>query len=479
MRAPATAIDRDKETSLHNPSAESGPDVGVAPSLARVLHNRHIQFIAIGGAIGSGLFLGSGQAIARAGPSVMVAYALAGLAVFFMARALGELTLNRPGAPSIAGHIDDCVGRWAGFITGWSYWLIWVLVGIAEITAVGVFIRFWAPDFPQWLAALITLVTLYVINRNGARLFGEMEFGLTLIKVVAILALILGGTVMVALHLGPPGQPADLANLWKFGLAPHGVAGLLATLPVALFSFGGTELVGVTAAETAEPEKALPKAINGVILRILLFYIGSLAVIMAIAPWSTFSGGESPFVMVFDRLGLPAAASIVNFVVLTAVISTCNSGVYATGRVLAAMAERDQAPRGLAKLNGRGLPLNAINLSVGAMLVGVGLNYAFPEELFAYVMALVAALLLWTWLMVVLAHLNFRRRRVRAGETTKTRFPMPIFPVANGLVILFIVVVVAIMALDPSSRPVFYTAIVWFSLMGGVYAVWGRRRLGS
>lgn len=440
---------------------------------AKVLQNRHIQFIAIGGAIGAGLFLGSGQAIAQAGPAVLGAYALAGAVVFLMARALGELALNRPDTATISTHIDDLVGPWAGFITGWSYWLIWVLVGIAEITAVGVFMRFWFPDLPQWISALVTLSALYAANRFGVRLFGELEFWLTLIKVVAIIGLVLVGGAMVFLHLGPAGQKADIANLWSHGgFMPHGWAGLLGVLPVALFAFGGTELVGVTAAEAEDPQKALPKAINGVILRILLFYVASLGVVMAVAPWTVFSGGESPFVMVFDRAGLPAAAGVINFVVLTAVISSCNSGVYATGRTLMSLAERRQAPALLGSMDARGLPVPAMTASVGAMLVGVLLNYLFPEQVLGYVMSLVAALLLWTWVMVVVAHLRFRR----ASRGKATAFPMPFFPASTIVVFAFVALILGIMAFDPGSRPVFYTAVAWFGVMGAAAFARFRKR---
>ncbi|WP_269713271.1 amino acid permease [Caulobacter sp. NIBR2454] len=446
------------------------------PRFARTLKTRHIQFIAIGGAIGAGLFLGSGQAIAQAGPSVLLAYAMAGLAVFLMARALGELTLNRPSVPAFTSHVDDLVGHWAGFISGWSYWLIWVLVGIAEITAAGVFVKFWAPDFPQWITALITLAGLFLANRFGVRLFGEIEFALTLIKVAAIGLLILGGAALVVFGFGATSQGASLDNLWRHGgLFPFGMAGLLAVIPTALFSFGGTELVGVTAAEAEDPDKSVPKAINGVIVRILLFYVGSLAVIMAVTPWNGIPADESPFVAVLEKIGLSGAAGVINFVVLSAVISSCNSGIYATGRVLSDLASRGQAPALLARNNKRQLPANAITASTLAMLVGVGLNYTFPEQVFGYVMSLVAALLLWTWLMVVLAHFRFRRG-LKPEERKTTRFPTPFYPVSNLIVIAFIALVTIVMAIEPASRPTFYTAVIWFASLGAIYAVVVRRK---
>lgn len=444
----------------------SSPDN--AHTFAHELTDRHIQFMAIGGAIGAALFLGSGGAIKAAGPSVLLAYSICGIVMFFMARALGEIVLNGPRAASFTVLIEEILGPWAGFVTSWSYWLVWVLVGIAEISAIGICVRFWTPSAPQWLTALCALGIPYLINRIGVGLFGEVEFWMALVKVIAIVALIIGGTFMVVLGLGPAGDPASVAHLWNDGgFFPNGLTGFLAVLPAALFSFGGSELVGMTAAEAAVPVRSVPRAINGVVARILIFYLGSLAVIMAVTRWSSLSDQQSPFVMVFQRLGLPAAAGIVNLVVLTAVLSSCNSGLYATARILFGLAERRQAPRWLYHLDRRRIPARAADVSALGILAGVGLNYVVPEKAFTYAASVVAALLLWTWLMIVVSHHVHRRRR----SVGNILFPMPLYPASSITVVVFITFVAILMAITPAMRETFYVALAWFAVLTGAYQV--------
>lgn len=456
---------REEVGSVEKPEEQEG-------ELAHKLSARHIQFIALGGAIGAGLFLGSGEAIALAGPIVLVIYLIAGLVVFFMARAMGELTLNRPPSSSFTAHVDDLVGHWPGFVSGWSYWLIWVLVGIAEITAVGIFVKFWFPDFPQWLSSLITVAVLYSVNRTAVKWFGEIEFWLTLIKIVAISAVIVGGIAIAAGWLEIPGAEPGISNFWRHGgIAPHGYLAVLAAAPAALFSFGGTELIGVTAAEAKDPEKSVPRAVNGVVFRILLFYVGSLGVIMTIVPWSQLSGDESPFVQALELTGLSSAAGVINFVVLTAVISSCNSGIYATGRLLLSLAEKGQAPSFFRKIDRRRLPANGITASSGAMLVGVALNYLFPDKVFGYVMSLVAALLLWTWLMILVAHFVWRRKH---REGAPILFAMPLHPISSIFSLTFIIGVGLLLFLNPDTRITAYAAACWFAVATIAYFAAGR-----
>jgi AAT family amino acid transporter/D-serine/D-alanine/glycine transporter len=427
------------------------------PQLSKALSNRHIQFIALGGAIGASLFMGSGAGIRTAGPAILIAYLLAGAAVYLMARAMGELLLAHPNAPSFTAHVDRYLGRWAGFVAGWSYWLIWALVSILELTAVGMLVRYWAPTVPQWIPALIALAALYGVNRLTVRLFGEMEFWLTLVKILTILVLIFGGAVMAIWHLGPAGEEASITKLWSFGgFFPNGLTGFLAVLPLAVFAFGGTELIGVTAAEAEAPERSVPRAINGVILRILIFYIGALAVIMMVADWRSLDPSYSPFVLVFDRAGLAAAGDLVNFVVLTAIISSLNSGIFATGRMLFSLALQGDAHPSFGRLDERKLPANGINLSALVMLCGVGLNYLFPEQVFGFMMSVIAALLLLTWTFIVLAHLRFRK-----SHGAWRAFVMPAFPVASFIVLGFYFFVAVLMCLDPGSRPTVYSFLIW------------------
>jgi AAT family amino acid transporter/D-serine/D-alanine/glycine transporter len=321
-------------------------------NLSRNLRARHIQLIALGGTIGVGLFLGSAKAIRHAGPGLLLAYAIGGVMVFLIMRALGELLTYRPVAGSFAVYADEFCGPFAGFATGWSYWFMWVVTAMAELTAIGIYVRYWFPAVPQWLPALVALVALYGANQLAVRVFGELEFWFALIKVVTIVGLIVGGLFVIFFHVGDLGATASFTNLWSHGgFLPFGILGVLLTLQMVTFAYQGVELIGVTAGEAENPEVVLPKATNGITYRILIFYIGALLVIMSLVPWTELSPDMSPFVFVFDKMRVPAAATIINIVVITAATSSCNSGIFSTGRMLFSLAQRGQAPRALAHLS--------------------------------------------------------------------------------------------------------------------------------
>jgi len=433
------------------------------------LSGRHIQFIAIGGAIGAGLFLGSGEAVQRAGPVLLVAYVVCGVIMFFIGRALGELALHRPEAGSFTVYADDYLGPWIGFLTGWSYWLNWILVGTAEVTAVGLFARFWFPDLPQWLPALFAVIALFLVNVSAVRIFGELEFWLAAGKVLTILTMIAAGSAVLIFHVGPGASHASLANLWTHGgFSPNGVKGFLAAIPITLFAFGGIEVIGMTAADADQPEKTIPRAINGVAVRILVFYIGSLLIIMSIVPWTQLNGATSPYVLAFSRIGLPAAAQIINLVVITAVLSACNSGLYATGRSLQGLATTGHAPAYFRPNSANGQPVRAICASAGFMLIGVLLNYLVPGKIFGWIMSAVAVLLVWIWLVIVMCHLAYRRR-IKAGLEQPVSFRMPGAPVTNWIAGLFLVLIIASMTLDLPSRITLGIAGAWFALLSVAY----------
>ena len=433
--------------------------------LSRRLRSRHIQLIAIGGTVGVGLFLGSARAIHNAGPALVLAYALGGIAIFFIMRALGELLTYRPVAGSFATYADEFCGPFAGFVTGWSYWFAWIATAMAELTAIGVYVRWWLPAVPQWLPALVALLALYGSNLLAVRMFGELEFWFALIKVVTIVALIVSGVVVIVFHVGDLGAGASFSNLWSHGgFLPYGVGGMLLTMQIVMFAYVGVELIGVTAGEAQDPKVVLPRATNGIILRILIFYIGALIVIMALVPWNELSPSVSPFVFVFDKLRVPAAAGLINLVVITAASSSCNSGLFSTGRMLWSLAQRGHGPRPFARLSPRHVPAAGIHASAAVMLLGVALNYMVPERVFIWVTSVALVGTFWTWGIILVSHLNYRRA-VLAGRVPAAPFRMPGAPFANWAVLAFLVAVSALLWRDPDNRVALYVAPVWFGLL--------------
>jgi AAT family amino acid transporter len=440
-----------------------------ATDLSRNLRNRHIQLIAIGGTIGVGLFLGSAKAIHAAGPGLLIAYALGGVAIFFIMRALGELLTYRPVAGSFATYAEEFCGPFAGFVTGWSYWFMWVATAMAELTAIGIYVGHWFPSVPQWLPAMIALLVLYGANLLAVRVFGELEFWFALVKVVTIVALIVAGLAVLVFHVGSFGATASFSNLWTHGgFLPFGILGVLLTMQIVMFAYTGVELIGVTAGEAQDPQRALPRATNGVIVRILIFYLGALIVIMSVVPWDELSPSVSPFVYVFEKLGVPGAAGIITLVVITAAASSCNSGLFSTGRMLWSLAQRGQAPRPFATLNAHHVPAAGIHVSAAVMLLTVVLNYAAPRQVFIWVTSIALIGALWTWGIILVSHRNYRRA-VRAGRAKAATFRMPGAPVANWVVLAFLVIVTVLLAWDDDTRVALYVAPLWFGILGVGY----------
>jgi amino acid transporter, AAT family len=439
--------------------------------LHRGLKDRHVQMIAIGGTIGVGLFLGSAMAIQKAGPSLVVSYAIGGLVMFFIMRALGELLLYRPVAGSFATYAEEFVGPWAGFITGWSYWFMWVVIGMAEITAVGVYVHYWFPEIPQWVPALITLGLLYSANLITVKLFGEIEFWFALIKVVTIVAMIVLGLTIILFEYGDLGKTASFSNLWtQGGFFPFGTLGVLLTLQMVMFAYQGLELIGVSAGETENPEKVLPHAINSVVYWMLILYIGALLTIMSLVAWNRLSPETSPFVLVFEKIGVPAGAGIINFVVITAASSSCNSGIFSTGRMLYSLARVGQAPRAFGKVSSRNVPAAGVTASATVMLIGVALNYIVPEQVFVYVTSISLVGSLWTWALIVIAHLGYRKA-VATGVARAVPYRMPGSPYTNWFVVAFLVLVAVLLSLDEGTRIALYVAPVWFTILGIGYRI--------
>ncbi|MCT9082443.1 amino acid permease [Streptomyces fulvoviolaceus] len=437
----------------------------------RGLGSRQVQMIAIGGAIGVGLFLNAGANIAKAGPSLILMYAVAGVIIFFIMRALGELLLYRPVSGSFAEYSREFLGPFFGYFTGWTYWLLWVVTGMAELTAAAIYIHYWFPDIPQWVTALVFLVVLFVANLISVKLFGEIEFWFSMIKVTALIGMIVIGLGVLTFGFSNAGDTAAVSNLWAFdGFFPKGIGSSLMTLQGVMFAYLAVELVGVTAGESENPEKTLPKAINTLPWRIGLFYVGALTVILCVVKWTEFAPGVSPFVKAFAMIGIPAGAGIVNFVVLTAALSSCNSGMYSTGRMLRTLADSGEAPKAFNKLSATRTPALAITVSMLFMGIGVVLNYIVPEKAFGYVVSVATAAGIWTWLMILISHVLYRRA-VEAGRLPASSFPAPGGAKGSYVAIAFLLFVTCLIAYDADSRVCLYVMAGWAAVLGIGWAV--------
>ncbi|YCH31992.1 D-serine/D-alanine/glycine transporter [Erwinia sp. D4-22] len=435
--------------------------------LRRSLHNRHIQLIAIGGAIGTGLFMGSGKTISLAGPSIIFVYMIIGFMLFFVMRAMGELLLSNLEYKSFSDFAADLLGPWAGYFTGWTYWFCWVVTGIADVVAISSYFQLWFPDFSIWMSALLCVVAFLALNIVTVKLFGELEFWFAIIKIVAIVALIVTGIVLVAIHYpSPGGGTASLSNIWnEGGMFPKGLSGFFAGFQIAVFAFVGIELVGTAAAETHDPHKVLPRAINAIPLRVIMFYVLALMVIMAVTPWNHVVTDRSPFVEMFMLIGLPAAASIVNFVVLTSAASSANSGIFSTSRMLYGLAEQGVAHRAFGRLSARAVPTAGLLFSCLCLLVGVALIYLIPNVMtvFTMVTTVSAILFMFVWSIILCSYLAYRKKYPQRHQ--QSYFKMPLGKLMCWVCMAFFVFVIVLLTLQEDTRQALMVTPLWFILL--------------
>ncbi|NDJ58904.1 amino acid permease [Enterobacteriaceae bacterium 4M9] len=442
-------------------------------SLKRGLKNRHIQLIALGGAIGTGLFLGIADTIKMAGPSVILGYGIGGFIAFLIMRQLGEMVVEEPVAGSFSHFAYKYWGNFAGFASGWNYWVLYVLVAMAELTAVGKYIQYWWPDIPTWATALSFFLLINIINLSTVKIYGEMEFWFSIIKVVAIIGMILVGGYL--LFSGKGGPEASVTNLWdEGGFFPFGISGLVMAMAVIMFSFGGLELVGITAAEADNPQKTIPQATNQVIWRVLIFYIGSLTVLLSLYPWGKVVEGASPFVMIFhdlhsDFLDTNMIANVLNMVILTAALSVYNSCVYCNSRMLFGLAKQGNGPKALLKVDRRGVPYVALGVSAAATALCVLINYLMPGKAFGFLMTLVVAALVINWAMISYSHLKFRRAKAQQG--VETRFKALWYPFGNWLCLAFLAGILVIMSIHPGMRESVIMIPFWLVVLGIGYFI--------
>ncbi len=432
--------------------------------LKRGLEARHIQMIALGGTIGVGLFMGSASTIQWTGPSVLLAYAISGIFIFFIMRAMGEMLYVEPSTGSFATFGHKYIHPLAGYMTAWSNWFQWVIVGMAEIIAVGTYMKYWFPDLPTWIPGIIAMVILGLANLISVKSFGEFEFWFAMIKIVTIVLMIAAGIGLIFFGFGNGGDAIGVSNLWKNGgFFAGGWSGFFFALSLVIAAYQGVELIGITAGEAKDPQKTLSKAIQSIIWRILIFYIGAIFIIVTVYPWDQLDSIGSPFVATFAKVGITAAAGLINFVVITAAMSGCNSGIYSAGRMLYTLAMNGQAPKFFLKLSNNGVPLfGTIGVLVG-LAIGVILSYIAPVNLFVYVYSASVLPGMIPWFVILISQIRFRK--IKGAEIDNHPFKMPFAPVTNYLTIIFLIMVLIGMWINDDTRMSLIAGIVFLGIV--------------
>ncbi|EFP5504465.1 L-asparagine permease [Salmonella enterica subsp. enterica serovar Johannesburg] len=416
----------------------------------KAMGNRQVQMIAIGGAIGTGLFLGAGARLQMAGPALALVYLICGIFSFFILRALGELVLHRPSSGSFVSYAREFLGEKAAYVAGWMYFINWAMTGIVDITAVALYMHYWGAfgDVPQWVFALGVLTIVGTMNMIGVKWFAEMEFWFALIKVLAIVIFLVVGTIFLG-----TGQPLE-GNATGFhlitdngGFFPHGLLPALVLIQGVVFAFASIELVGTAAGECKDPQTMVPKAINSVIWRIGLFYVGSVVLLVLLLPWNAYQAGQSPFVTFFSKLGVPYIGSIMNIVVLTAALSSLNSGLYCTGRILRSMSMGGSAPKFMAKMSRQHVPYAGILATLVVYVVGVFLNYLVPSRVFEIVLNFASLGIIASWAFIMVCQMRLRQA-IKEGKAADVSFKLPGAPFTSWLTLLFLLSVLVLMAFD-------------------------------
>mgnify|MGYP002535977274 FL=1 len=443
-------------------------------SMVRGLQNRHVQLIAIAGTIGTGLFLGAGRSISLTGPSIIFVYLLTGVFMYFMMRAIGEMLYMDPNQHTFINFITKYLGKGWGFFSGWSYWVSLIFLGMAEITAVATYVQYWFPNWPAWEIQLVFLLILSSVNLIAVKIFGEVEFWFGMIKIITILALIATGIFMVATDFKTPAGHASLTNITQgFQMFPKGWVSFVMTFQMVFFAYQAIEFVGVTTSETANPRKVLPKAIKEIPVRIVIFYVGALIAIMAIFPWQQLPVNESPFVTVFQLVGIKWAAAFINFVVLTAAASSLNSTLYSTGRHLFQIAKETPNSKvmktlKLDTLSRTGIPARAIIASAVVVCISAFINI-LPgvSDAFSLITASSSGDYIAIYVLIMLAHWRYRQSK----EFLPDGFLMPAYKILNPLTIAFFLFVFVCLFLQQSTYIGAIGATIWMILFG-IYSNW-------
>lgn len=426
----------------------------------------------LGSAIGAGLFVGSGVGISIAGPAVIVSYAVAGLIAVLIMWMLGEMTAAMPSSGSFSAHAEAGIGRWAGFTVGWLYWATIIMVLGVEITGASVIVHGWLTGVPQWVIAL-TFVTIFaVVNLSGVRKFGELEFWFASIKVVAIIGFLAVGVALIFGWL-PDTDPVGLSMIRSEGFAPAGLAGIASALLVVVFAFGGIEIITIAAAESADPARSVARATRSIVWRILVFYLGSVAVMVLVMPWDSPELLAAPFESVLDKAGLPAAATVMSVVVVIALLSAFNANVYGTSRMAFSLAERGDGPGAFLTVDRRGVPYRSVWISVIAAVIAVGLNAYLPDQILGILLNAVGATLLIVWFIVVVSHLRLRPKLPSATLKLRVRW----YPFTDWFALTLLAGLAILMMFDGEARVQLLSALAFAALIAGIYWLTQRRSL--
>lgn len=442
-------------------------------NLKRELTARQVQMIALGGTIGVGLFLGSSSTIAWTGPSVILAYMLAGVFIFLIMRALGEMVYTHPHTGSYAKFANDYIHPAAGFMTASSNIFNWVIVGMSEVIAVGAYMRFWWPDLPTWIPGVVVIVILTLANLASVKMFGELEFWFASVKVITIILMIIAGLGIILFGFGNDGAPIGFSNLWSHGgFFTNGFSGFFFALSIVFASYIGVELIGVTAGETKDPETNITRAINGVIWRILIFYVGAIFIIVTVYPWDQLADIGSPFVATFAKVGITAAAAIINVVVITAAMSGCNSGIFSSSRMIYTLAEKGQMPSIFLKVNKNGIPLYTVLAVSAGIFIGVILDIVLPfllgkdTNIFVYVYSASVLPGMVPWFAILISHIQYRK--MEADRITDHPFKMPGAPYTNYITVVVLLTVLVGMLFNDETRVSILIGIV-FLILSALY----------
>lgn len=435
--------------------------------LQRNLKSRHIEMIALGCAIGTGLFYGASDTISLVGPAATLSYAIGGLFIYFVVRALAEMAVYQPVSGSFSEYAYRYWGAFPGFLAGWNYWFLYVAVSMAELSVIGLYVQFWLPELPTWIPTLALFLLVNAVNLLNVKIFGELEFWGSFIKVSALGLMIVFALLILLFGVGV-GEPIGFSNLWSHGgFLPNGLWGLLTSLVVVTFSFGGTELVGITAGEADHPEQSIPHAADMTICRILIFYVGAIFVLVSLYPWDAVGTNGSPFVEIFAALGITRAADLLNGVVMLAVFSACNSCLYSNARMLRGLALHGDAPRFLARLSGNGVPWCAVLFSSAFVSLVIALCYFLPREAFTIIMSIVTVAVLTSWMLILVTHIHFRRYIGRDAE--KLSYKMIGYPWTDLSALAYFALIIAVMLAMPDFRHAVFLAPVWFAVIAAGY----------